>query len=318
MTPRNAILYGVVIVAAAAFDARHGTRAQTTSAPCSATRRWTKRIAKVAGATHGQLMTSFEDPGPQYLIDGVRMRPGDAAWQPALESAYTRDLKPLCLCRRDGVPMYIAHYQQYVVKRLPETGDRHHPTCPSYEPPPNQSGLGEVLGEAVIERTPDRVEVRLEFPLTRRIGRPVLPGEPGQVRTEVAAHRRRLGLRGLVHLLLQRAGFNRWYPRMQGKRTWYVVRKHLMGAAQEIETKGVRLADVLLVPEPYSIEEADAIARRRRRTLSRLRRTCPASIRDTSSRPSIRPERCSALRRMTRAELARLEARERPCSRSCA
>ena len=215
-------------------------------------------------------MTSFEDPGPQFLIDGVRMRPGDAAWQPALENAYARDVKPLCLCRTDGVPMYIAHYQQYVVKRLPETGDRHHPTCPSYEPPPNQSGLGEVLGEAVIERTPDRVEVRLEFPLTRRIGRPVLPGEPGQVRTEVAAHRRRLGLRGLVHLLLQRAGFNRWYPRMQGKRTWYVVRKHLMGAAHEIETKGVRLADVLLIPEPYSLEEADAIVRRRRRTLSRL------------------------------------------------
>lgn len=143
-------------------------------------------------------MTSFEDPGPQYLIDGIRMRPGDAAWQPALESAYTRDLKPLCLCRPDGVPMYIAHYRQYVVKRLPETGDRHHPTCPSYEPPPNQSGLGEVLGEAVIERTPDRVEVRLEFPLTRRIGRLVQPGEPGQVRTEVASHRRRLGL---VHLL---------------------------------------------------------------------------------------------------------------------
>ena len=142
------------------------------------------------------LMTFAEDSGPQYILDGIRMRPGDAEWQRALEGAYARDVEPLCLCRQHGVPMYIAHYRQYVVKRLPETGHRHHPTCPSYEQPPSQSGLGEVLGEAVIERAPDRVEVRLEFPLTRRIGRPVPPSEPGEVRTEVVAHRRGLGLRG--------------------------------------------------------------------------------------------------------------------------
>jgi hypothetical protein len=191
------------------------------------------------------------------------MRPSDAAWRSALESAYARDVKPLCLCRAGGVPMYIARYHQFFVKRLPDTGHRHHPTCPSYESPPSLSGLGEVLGDAVIERAPDRLEVRLDFPLTRRLGRPVAPGDPTAVRTEVAAPRRRLGLRGLVHLLLQRAGFNRWYPRMQGKRSWYVVRKHLMAAAHEIETKGARLADILLIPEPFSLEDATAIAKRR-------------------------------------------------------
>ncbi len=166
--------------------------------------------------------------------------------------------------------MYIAKYQHFVVKRLPDTGHRHHPTCPSYEPPPNQSGLGEVLGDAIIERAPDRVEVRLDFPLTRRLGRPVAPGDPTAVRTEVAAPRRRLGLRGLVHLLLQRAGFNRWYPRMHGKRSWYVVRKHLMAAAHEIETKGARLADILLIPEPFSLEDATTIAKRRMRAMAVL------------------------------------------------
>ena len=77
-------------------------------------------------------------------------------------------------------------------------------------------------------------------------------------------------MRGLAHLLLQRAGFNRWYPRMQGKRTWYVVRKHIMAAAHEIETKGVRLADFLLIPEPFSLEDATAIARRRARSMAIL------------------------------------------------
>lgn len=210
------------------------------------------------------------DENPEYLIDGVRLRPTDTAWHDAIERAYGRDEKPLCLCRQGGVPMYIAHYEQYVVKRLPDTGHRHHPTCPSYEPPLSQSGFGEVLGDAVIERGPDRVEVRLEFPLSRRLGRPLAPSDSSEVRTEVVAHRRRLGLRGLAHLLLQRAGFNRWYPRMQGKRSWYVVRKHLLAAAREIETKGARLSDSLLIPEPFSLEDAAAIAKRRMRAMASL------------------------------------------------
>ena len=166
--------------------------------------------------------------------------------------------------------MYIARYQQFCVKRLPDTGHQHHPSCPSYEPPPGQSGLGEVLGDAVIKCGPDLVEVRLDFPLTRRPGRPVALGDPAAVRTEVAAHRRRLGLRGLAHLLLQRAGFNRWTPRMQGKRNWYVVRKHLAAAAQDIETRSIRLAEILLIPEPFSLDDAAAIASRRRRAMAGL------------------------------------------------
>ncbi|HYE70943.1 MAG TPA: DUF1173 family protein [Aquabacterium sp.] len=212
----------------------------------------------------------MDDPGPTYLVDGVPLSPGDGRWQRALERAHASGVKALCLCRPAGVPMYIARYQQFFVKRLPETGHEHHPTCLSYEQPASQSGFGEVLGDAVIERAPDRIEVRLEFPLTRRPGRSVVPGDGGVVRTEVAACRRRLGLRGLAHLLLQRAGFNRWYPRMQGKRSWYVVRKHLMAAAYEIETKGARLADVLFVPEPFVLDDASTIAKRRARAMAVL------------------------------------------------
>ena len=73
-----------------------------------------------------------------------------------------------------------------------------------------------------------------------------------------------------MHLLLQRAGFNRWYPRMQGKRNWFVVRKHLLAVAHEIETKSARLADILLIPEPFSLEDAAAIAKRRTRAMAVL------------------------------------------------
>ena len=33
-----------------------------------------------------------------------------------------------------------------------------HPTCPSFEPEPGMSGLGELVGEAIIEHSPDQVE----------------------------------------------------------------------------------------------------------------------------------------------------------------
>jgi hypothetical protein len=55
---------------------------------------------------------------------------------------------------------------------------------------------------------------------------------------------------------------------MQDRRPRQV--KHLMAAAHEIETKGVRLADCLLIPEPYSLDDATAIARRRARSMAIL------------------------------------------------
>ena len=212
----------------------------------------------------------MEGPGPQYLVDGARLQPCDPDWQRVLEPAYKRGVQLLCLSRAPGVAMYLARYRRLVVKRLPQTGHQHHPTCPSYEQPPGQSGLGEVLGEAVIEHAPDRVEVRVEFPLTRRLGRATPPAELAVGHSEVAARCRGLGLRGLAHFLLQRAGFNRWSPRMQGKRTWYVVHKHLTAVSREIETKGARLADILLIPEPFSINEAAVISKRRASLMSIL------------------------------------------------
>lgn len=205
----------------------------------------------------------MDDRFPRYLIDGRLLDAHDPQWQSVLAAAHGKGSKPKCLCRAEGVPMYVARYADYVIKRLPDTGHDHHPTCPSYESPAAHSGLGEVLGESIIERAADRIEVRLDFPLVRRVGRTVPLGEPGAVQTAVSSARRKLGLRGLTHLLFLRAGLHRWYPRMQGKRSWHVVRRHLQRAAQEIETKGDRLADILHMPEPFRFDDADGIAQRR-------------------------------------------------------
>jgi hypothetical protein len=198
----------------------------------------------------------------RYLIEGRIYRGDSPALQEALSAAYRRGERPRCLCVEGGVEMYVANHAQFVIKRMPGTGAAHRPCCGSYEFPASESGLGTVLGKAVIERAPDRVEVRLDFPLShnahdereRAIRRAASASAPNP---------RRLSIRGLVHLLWDRAGFNRWSPRMEGKRTWWVIRKHLLEAAAEIQAAGVPLARILFIPEPYRSDDAEALRARR-------------------------------------------------------
>jgi Protein of unknown function (DUF1173) len=142
---------------------------------------------------------------PRYLINGRIFAAHDLGLQAALARIYGTPARPRCLCVGEGVEMYVSKFTDFVIKRMPETGADHRPTCPSYELPASESGFGEVLGEAIIERGPDSVELRLDFPLTRRIGRSFAtahPKPPG----EVTVARKTLSLRGLLHYLWQRAG----------------------------------------------------------------------------------------------------------------
>ncbi len=190
-----------------------------------------------------------------YQILGTAYRGDSPGLQAALVDVYGTDERPRCLCVEPGIEMYVAQHAQLVIKRMPGTGAAHHPSCPSYEAPPSETGLGDLLGEAVIERGPERVEVRLDFPLSHvSVPRPAqAPSAPSQ---SVSAAQRRLSMRGLLHLLWDRAGFSRWSPRMEGKRSWFVIRKYLLEAAAEIDAKGAPLASRLFIPEPFRPDAA--------------------------------------------------------------
>ena len=205
----------------------------------------------------------------RYLINGRIFAADDPGLQDALARIYDTPARPRCLCVDEGVEMYISKFSEFVIKRMPETGAEHRPTCPSYELPASESGLGEVLGEAIIERGPDGVELRLDFPLTRRVGRSFAIAERKRP-AEVTVARKQLSLRGLLHYLWERAGFNRWYPRMQGKRSYWVLRKFLLQASEEVETKGLRLAERVFIPESFSKDQVAEIAQRREEALSIL------------------------------------------------
>ena len=199
----------------------------------------------------------------RFAIKGRVIEADDTQLQDALAQVYDTPERPRCLCVPGGIDMYVARHRQFVVKRMPESGSAHHPGCPSYEPELQCSGLGELVGEAVLESEPGHVELRVDFPWSRMTGRGVPRGEPQDV-SEVEVPGRRMSLRALMHYLFERAGFNRWSPAMAGKRNQGVLRKYLLEAAEEIMIKGVPLAERLYVPEPFS-ESAKAEAAQRRR-----------------------------------------------------
>jgi hypothetical protein len=191
----------------------------------------------------------------RFFIRGQVWHINDPGLQEALAQIHDTAERPRCLCMPDGIEMYVARHRQYLVKRMPDTGKSHHPLCPSYEPDNAYSGLGDLVGDAVLETHPGHVELRVDFPWTRVQGRAVARGEPDEP-GEISVPRRRMTLRAVMHFLFERAGFNRWTPAMSGKRNQGVLCKYL--------------AERLYVPEPFSESAKADIAQRRRAKLAVL------------------------------------------------
>ncbi len=171
------------------------------------------------------------------------------------------------MCLVDGVEMYVARLagsdRGYIVKRMPDTGSHHAPDCPSYEPPAEFSGRGQVLGSAITEDpATGETTLRLDFPLARMPGRSTMPPAGGES-DSVSSSGTKLSLRGLLHYLWDQAELTRWHPGFVGKRTWATVRRHLLQAAEHKLARGDSLRARLYVPEPFSIDERDAIDVRR-------------------------------------------------------
>lgn len=203
-------------------------------------------------------------PAAVYDIGGRSFEPGDGGFADAIADAYAAHRRPRCLCLVEGVEMYVARLGMgYIVKRMPETGCHHAPDCPSYEPPAEFSGLGQVLGSAISEDpATGETTLRLDFPLTRLPGRTQVPPSGGDS-DSVATSGTKLSLRGLLHYLWDQAELTRWHPGFAGKRNWATVRRHLLQAAEHKLARGDALRARLYVPEPFSVDERDAINARR-------------------------------------------------------
>jgi Protein of unknown function (DUF1173) len=218
--------------------------------------------------------------GQRFSILGRVWSDEDPQWQQVLAHVHNTAERPRCLCVPGGVEMYVSQHRHLVVKRMPDTGSRHHPGCPSYELPAQESGLGELIGEAVLESETGGVSLRVDFPWVRttRAGTARVDADPPP---DVVGERRRMSLRALMHYLFERAGFNRWTPAMEGRRSQGVLHKYLMDAAADVSVRGVVLAERLYVPEPFNEATRGEAAARRRHKFAMLQPTaagCPLAL----------------------------------------
>lgn len=203
-------------------------------------------------------------PAAVYEIACRRFEIGSRGFADAIADAHAAHQRPRCLCQAEGVEMYVARLGEgYIVKRMPDTGSHHASDCPSYEPPAEFSGLGQVLGGAITEDpATGETTLKLAFPLAKMPGRSQLP-PAGGASDSVTSDGAKLSLRGLLHYLWDQAELTRWHPGFAGKRTWSTVRKHLLLAAEDKVARGDSLRSRLYIPEVFSVEQRDAINARR-------------------------------------------------------
>ena len=203
-----------------------------------------------------------------YAIGDQRWARDDPGLAQAIANAHEHHLRPRCLCQLGGpgVDMYVARVLNgYTVKRMPNTGSQHATTCPSYEPPAEFSGLGPLVGTAIVENpATGMTTLKLDFPMSKLPGRAAQPPS-ASASSSVVAHGHRLGLRALLHYLWDQAELTHWKPGFAGRRTWGTVRKHLLLAAGNKFVHGHALLGSLYIPEVFSVEQREAIQSRRHR-----------------------------------------------------
>lgn len=206
-------------------------------------------------------------PHMTYDIGGRRWLKDAPGFAEAIADAHAARQRPRCMCVTEGVEMYVARLTRphggYIVKRMPDTGYRHASNCPSYEPPADVSGLGQVLGSAINEDpATGQTSLRLDFSLSKMPGRSQMPpagGESERVTTDGT----RLSLLGLLHYLWDQSDLTRWHPGFSGKRTWGMVRKKLLSAAVDKYARGDSLRSRLYIPETFCVDQREAISARR-------------------------------------------------------
>lgn len=200
-----------------------------------------------------------------YKIAGHEVTDADEArLQRALKYAYENKERPVCSCRSKGIEMYVAKIgEKYAIKRMPNTGADHWPGCVSYEPPPANSGLGEVMGTAIVD-DPNKgtTTLKLAFSLSKNSegkAPPATDSESDSVKTDGS----KLTMRGMLHYIWKESGLHRWQPDMPIRLTWPVIREKLLLAAGNKISKGKNVLEYLFIPEPWSVERKDEIANRR-------------------------------------------------------
>lgn len=206
-----------------------------------------------------------------YLIDECEFTSSDIEFEKKLSEAHARKERPLCLCRLDGVEMYVAKLNDtFFLKRMPGTGMNHDFRCHSFEPPAELSGLGQVSGSAIKEEGDnDSTKIKIDFSLSRMDGRkaPVI-GEGEKKPGDVTSDTNKLTMRGLLHYLYEQSGLNRHESDSKQKRNWFQIRKALLQSASNKLINGNPLSELLFIPETFFLDRKEEIKANRKKAIN--------------------------------------------------
>lgn len=196
--------------------------------------------------------------------------------QRILASFKEKGATPLCECNANYPPMYIAQRTRYYLARNPGTGNLHSPDCPSFEMLHVDSGRNTYESDVIKSKIDGTLTLKILSPLSiRKVDRAdrvesdvdsLVPPRPKAPTDK----REAMSLKGMLALLWEEAGLNKWHPGFNNRRIWAVARKRILDVAQRIFTKRINLADVIYMPEHFSEGNVDAINARRIATFNRI------------------------------------------------
>ena len=208
-----------------------------------------------------------------YRIGKSRYSSADAErFQEILSWSHEQKVRPACLCCLAEPPMYVAKIGgEFFLKRMPGTGHLHDPSCHSFDPPPEVSGLGHVNGQAIInDDSSGETLLKLDFPLSVKGARAVPVGEGDDKAASVEASPAKLRLLATLHYLWEAADLTKWRSAYGRRRSWWVVYRELMAVSAKTRTKAGPMVDTLFVPPVYSVQNKEKLAAERRRFLHGL------------------------------------------------
>lgn len=187
-------------------------------------------------------------------------------WQSVLAKMYSAHERASCTCSGQAAPMYVTRRGAlFYLARIPGSGIKHHPACPSFDMDDN---------EAVTTEADGRLRLTADFPLHSQGKSAPANGSPVAEIPSSAQKSDRSNLDQLLRVIWRKSELNRWYPRMKGKRSWFVVRRCALEAAEEISIGSLPLEGMLFVPAVFDRDNARTQHETNLQTLSHL---CPNS-----------------------------------------
>ena len=181
------------------------------------------------------------------------------AWQRMLQTALRQNQQPECLCWGSEKPMPLSiarHGKSLIIRRMPMSGPNHHALCPSHGGK-DASRAGSRTSSAAVQK-PDSgvVDIKLDVPLSTFTGAALNAPKGRQNGSAASTDRQDMTLLGLMHLIWERAGLNRYSETTNRQKRISHVYAKVIEELGEITIDGAPATDRLFVPNLQFTEDA--------------------------------------------------------------